>query len=154
MTKMKISRQILSPLFDIRVWVLILLLFPAMTYNAHAFKFPGFGGKGSEKAQNLYRNARSAYGSADYAKVINLTTKAIEEHAKFAKAYALRGKAWKDMGDVDKAFKDLNRAIELDPDLGEAYFIRAQTHEIMGEMDQAKADYKKGCKAGYRTACD
>ena len=144
----------MASLFNIRIWVFLLLLFPAVTYNAHAFTFPGFGGKGSAKAQNLYRKARSAYGSADYSKVIELSTKAITEYAKFAKAYALRGKAWKDLGDVDKAFKDLNRAIELDSNLGEAYFIRAQTHEIMGEMGKAKADYKKGCKAGYRSACN
>ncbi|MFQ5432676.1 MAG: tetratricopeptide repeat protein [Nitrospinota bacterium] len=140
--------------FDIRVLILTFLLIPVLTHDLYAFKFPGLGGKGSEKAQNLYRNARGAYGSADYSKAIDLTTKAIKENPKFAKAYALRGKANKDLGDVDKAFKDLNRAIELDSNLGEAYFIRAQTHEIMGDMDKAKADYKKGCKAGYKSACN
>ncbi len=151
---MELCRNNRSSLFGFRVWLLTFLLIPLLTHDLHAFKFPCFGGKPSQKAQNLYSNARSAYGSADYSKVIDFTTKAIAEHAKFAKAYALRGKAMKDMGDVEKTFKDLNRAIELDPDLGEAYFIRAQTHEIMGEMDKAKADYKKGCKAGYRSACD
>jgi len=151
---MELHRKNRSSGFDFRVLILTFLLIPVLTHDLHAFKFPGFGGKGSEKARNLYRKARSAYGSADYSKVIDLSTKAIAEHAKFAKAYALRGKAWKDMGDIDKAFKDLNRAIELDPDLGEAYFIRAQAYEIMGEMDKANADYKKGCKAGYRSACN
>ena len=107
----------------------------------------------TNKAQRLYKEARSAYGSASYSKVIDLTSKAIVEYEKFAIAFALRGKAQKDMGDIEKAFKDLNKAIKLDPKLGEAYYVRAQANEIMGEMDKAKADYKKGCSAGYRSAC-
>ena len=111
------------------------------------------GNKTSKKAQNYLIDARRAYGSADYSKTIDLTTKAIAEDKNFAKAYMLRGKATKDMGDIDKAFKDLNLAIKLDPTLGEAYFIRGQAREIMGEMDKAESDYKKGCKAGYKMAC-
>lgn len=151
---MNVSQKNIVSGFDIRVWILLFLFIPATAHDLYAFKFPGLGGKGSEKAQSLYREARAAYGSADYTKVIDLTSKAIAEYSKFAKAYALRGKAMKDMGDLDKAFKDLNRAIELDSSLGEAYFIRAQANDIMGEVDKANADYKKGCKAGYRTACD
>jgi tetratricopeptide (TPR) repeat protein len=120
----------------------------------YAFKWGGSGDGPSKKAERLYREARSAYGSADYSKVIDLTSKAIVEYEKFAKAYALRGKARKDMGDIEKAFKDLNRAIEFDPKLGEAFYIRGQANEIMGEMKKAGADYKKGCAAGFRSACE
>jgi len=127
----------------------------SLTVNASALGF-SWGGKkalGAKKAEQLYNQARGAYGSADYSKVIKLTTKAIKEDPKHAKSYALRGKANKDMGDVDKALKDLNMAISIDPKLGEAYYVRGQTNEIMGEMDKAKADYKKGCAAGFRDAC-
>jgi len=133
----------------------VFLLTAFSSAGASAFDWPGFGGgKGpSKKVQNLFRQARSAYGSADYSKVIDLTTKAIKADKNFAKAYALRGKARKDMGDVDKAFADLDTAIKLDPNLGEAYYIRGQTNEIMGDMDKAAADYKKGCSAGFKDAC-
>jgi len=136
--------------------ILTLSLFFCMIYGqpVSAFNF-GFGGKAkvSEKAKDYYTEARRAYGSASYAKVIKSATLAIKEAPKYAEAYLIRGKADKDMGDVDGAFKDLTRAIELEPKLGEAYFIRAQAHEIMGEMKQAGQDYKKGCDAGYKTAC-
>ncbi len=137
----------------IRTITLVIALMAASHTQLYAFKWSGFGDGPSKKAERLYREARSAYGSADYSKVIDLTSKAIMEYEKFAKAYALRGKARKDMGDIKKAFKNLNRAIELDPKLGEAFYIRGQVNEIMGEMGKAKADYKKGCDAGYRSAC-
>ena len=134
--------------------ITLLIIFMAASYTQlYAFKWPGFGDGPSKKVERLYSQAREAYGSADYSKVIDLASKAIVEYEKFANAYALRGKAQKDMGDVEKAFIDLNKAIKLDPKLGEAYFTRGQLNEIMGEMDKAKADYKKSCSAGYKGAC-
>ncbi len=139
-----------------RIYILVLcaMLMGAVGSDAFEFKWPG-GGKAqaTKNADEFFRQARSAYGSADYSKVIELTTKAIKEDKTHAKSFSLRGKAKKDMGDVDGAFKDLNSAIALDSKLGEAYFVRGQANEIMGEMDKAKADYKKGCDAGYRSAC-
>ena len=93
------------------------------------------------------------HGGAQYPKVVELTTSAIKESPKFAIAYMLRGKAYKDLGDVDKSISDLNKAIQFDPKLAEAYFIRGQANEIMGEMKQAKDDYKKGCDGGFKDAC-
>ncbi len=110
--------------------------------------------KGSvDQAEKKFRKARSAYGSADYAKVIKIVNEIVKDTPSFAKGYALRGKAYKDMGDVDKAFADLNKAIKLDPTLGEAWFIRGQANEIMGEVGKAKSDYVNACKNGYKTAC-
>ncbi|VAX19980.1 hypothetical protein MNBD_NITROSPINAE04-2712 [hydrothermal vent metagenome] len=141
-----------------RYWILALALLITCASGASAFEFkwPGDKGKAAEakKAENVYREARSAYGSADYANTIKLSSKAIKLNPELAKAYGLRGKASKDMGDVDGAIKDLDHAIKLDPKLGEAYYTRAQTHEIMGDMKKAGADYKKGCSAGFRDACE
>ncbi|MDH5638857.1 MAG: tetratricopeptide repeat protein [Nitrospinota bacterium] len=106
-----------------------------------------------KKLDRTYRKARGAYGSADYAKAVKYCDEVIKADPKYAPAYALRGKAKKDMGDVDAANNDLNKAIELDSKLGEAYYVRGQVHEIMGEMDKAEADYKKACGAGFREAC-
>jgi len=134
---------------------LALLLTCASGASAFEFKWPGDKGKDAEakKAENLYREARSSYGSADYANTIKLSSNAIKINPELAKAYALRGKARKDMGELENATKDLNQAIKLDQKLGEAYYTRAQVNEIMGDMGKAAADYKKSCSAGFRDAC-
>lgn len=129
--------------------------------GAFELKIPGFGGSKSSapaapaggEAEKLYNEARKAYGSADYNKVIDLSGKAIAADPKSAKSYALRAKAKKDMGDVDAAIADANKAIQIDPGLGEAYSIRAQASEIMGDMKKAEADYQLACKNGHKEAC-
>ena len=138
-----------------RVLTGTLIFIVAFAFNATAFDMPWAAKKEdpNKKTNAIYRKALGAYGMADYAKAIKLTTDTVTMDPKFAKGYALRGKAKKDMGDVDGAVTDLNKALGLDPNLGEAYYVRAQVSEIMGEMDKAKADYAKGCKAGYRDAC-
>lgn len=136
-----------------RIILFILFFVATLETDADAFKFT-WPGKANKKAESVYNEARRAYGSADYAKTIELTTRALQEDAKMAAAFALRGKARKDMGEVDAAFQDLNQAIEIDSKLAEAYFIRAQAHEIMGEMEKAGKDYQKGCALGYKLACE
>ena len=136
--------------------LLIMVLLVAYPAGSSAFELKWFGKSKTGKKKNaekIYRQALSAYGTASYSKAIELSSKAVKQDAKFSKAYLLRGKARKDMGDIDAAIKDLNRAIELNKKLGEAYYVRGFTYEILGEMDKAKADYKKGCSAGYRDAC-
>lgn len=137
-------------------------VFFAASWQAEAFDFklPGTGQKSAPatapaggEGEKLYNEARKAYGSADYAKVIELTSKAITADPKSAKSYALRGKAKKDMGDVDNAIADVNKAIQIDPKLGEAYSIRAQINEIMGDMKNATADYAAACKNDFKDAC-
>ncbi len=138
-----------------KVYLFILVFMVTLSTESYAFKFswPGAKNQAAKQAEELYFSANRAYGSADYAKAIEITTKAIKLDPTYAKTYMLRGKAKKDMGEIDKAFGDLDKAIELDPKLGEAYFIRAQVNEIMGEMKKADADYKKGCKFGFSLAC-
>ncbi|MBF0292876.1 MAG: hypothetical protein HQK86_12050 [Nitrospinae bacterium] len=138
------------------------LVFCAPALKAEAFELPGFGGgqkaapaavPAGGEAEKIYNEARRAYGSADYAKVIDLSSKAIAADPKSAKSYALRAKAKKDMGDVDNAMADVNKAVQIDPKLGEAYAIRAQVNEIMGDMKKAEADYATACKNDFKDAC-
>ena len=124
----------------------------APVLRAEAFQAPATAPAGGE-AEKIYNEARKAYGSADYAKVIDLASKAIAADPKSAKSYALRAKAKKDMGDVDNAIADANKAIAVDPKLGEAYAIRAQINEIMGDMKNAEADYSAACKNDFKEAC-
>ncbi len=139
-----------------RVLVFTFTILTFLTSSSHAVNWKWLSSKGSakKKAEEIYRKAKNAYGSADYTKVIDLTGKAIKEDDKLAKAYALRGKAKKDMGDIDSAFKDLDMAIKIDRKLGEAYYTRGQANEIMGEMKKAESDYRNGCDAGYSLACN
>ncbi len=148
-----------------RAVLLMVVMVMTLASGAWAFKLGGFSLGGGDKkdaaapaaqggkADDLFTEARRAYGSANYSKVIELTTSAIKESPKFAAAFSLRGKASKDMGDIDNALKDLNRAIELDANLAEAYYVRAQANEINGEMKKAKEDYSNACAKGYKEAC-
>ena len=138
-----------------RFSVIFVLTAMMMTAGAsHAWApWKGDSGPDKKKLDRMFRQAKGAYGSADYATAIKHCDDVIKADPKYAEAYALRGKAKKDMGDVDAANKDLNKAIELDQALGEAYFVRGQVHEIMGDMDKAQADYKKACGAGFQDAC-
>ncbi len=146
-----------------RAVLLILVMVMTLASGASAFSLGGMSIGGGDKkgpapaqggkADDYFTEARRAYGSANYSKVIEMTTNAIKESPKFAAAYSLRGKASKDMGDIDAALKDLNRAIELDPNIGEAYYVRAQANEINGEMKKAKEDYSNACAKGYKDAC-
>jgi len=108
---------------------------------------------GDPKIDGKFMDARGAYGSADYSRAVALCDEVIKLDPKHAAAYALRGKAKKDLGDIDAATADLDKAIALDAKLGEAYFIRGQVSEIMGEMKKAQADYASACKAGFKEAC-
>ncbi|MDH4184488.1 MAG: hypothetical protein OEV92_09720 [Nitrospinota bacterium] len=127
-----------------------------MIFALAAFLISGWAGQAQAAASNadrMFREARSAYGSADYSKTIKICDDIIKMDAKYADAYALRGKAKKDMGDVDAATSDLDKATQLNPGLAEAFYIRGQVQEIMGEMEKAKADYAKACAGGYKDAC-
>jgi tetratricopeptide (TPR) repeat protein len=153
----KHARVITRSLFLCAALVISTVALKAEAFDAPGAKKPAAGAPttapASGEAEKIYNEARKAYGSADYNKVIELTTKAIAADAKSAKSYALRGKAKKDMGDVDNAIADATKAIQIDSKLGEAYAIRAQVNEIMGEIKKAEADYAEACKNDYKDAC-
>ena len=58
-------------------------------------------------------------------------------------AYALRGLAHLDRGDIPHAIGDLNHAIELAPDFAPAYQNRGNAWYARGNFGQALADYDK-----------
>lgn len=156
----KSARVITRSLAICAVSLLSVAVLNAGAFDAPGSKKPGAApaaapaaGPAGGEAEKLFNEARKAYGSADYAKVIDLTTKAVGADPKSAKSYALRGKAKKDMGDVDNAIADATKAIQIDPKLGEAYAIRAQVHEINGEIKKAEADYAEACKNDFKDAC-
>jgi len=60
-----------------------------------------------------------------------------------ALAYGLRGEAYKDKGDLDRAIVDFNSAITIDPESFNIYVNRGIAHRENGELDLALADFNK-----------
>jgi cytochrome c-type biogenesis protein CcmH/NrfG len=153
----KYARVIARSLFICAVLVISTAALKAEAFEAPGAKKPAAGAPTAAPAggevEKIYNEARKAYGSSEPTRVIELTTKAIAADPKSAKSYALRGKARKDMGDVDNAIADVTKAIQIDPKLGEAYALRAQINEINGEMKKADADYAEACKNDFKDAC-
>jgi tetratricopeptide (TPR) repeat protein len=60
-----------------------------------------------------------------------------------ALAYGLRGEAYKDKGELDRAIVDFNSAIAIDPESFNFYVNRGIAHREKGELDLALADFNK-----------
>ncbi len=60
-----------------------------------------------------------------------------------ANIYTLRGWAYAELGDANKAIADFNKAIELDPHSKSTYLIRSYIYDGKGQHDLAEADKKQ-----------
>ena len=67
-------------------------------------------------------------------------------------AYALRGLAYLDRGDIAHAIGDLNQAITLAPDFAPAYQNRGNAWYARGNYGQAMADYDETIKLDASSA--
>jgi TPR repeat protein len=87
-------------------------------------------------AENLYRAKQYKEAAEHY-------TRALEK-APVARAFAMRGAAYAELGQHDKAIEDFNRALELDPD-GECCSgtrsSRGRSYLRSGAADKALADF-------------
>jgi tetratricopeptide (TPR) repeat protein len=61
-------------------------------------------------------------------------------------AFALRGRAWREEGELERALKDLNTAIRLDPKNATWYANRALVHDELDESTRALDDYDDAIK--------
>ncbi len=59
-----------------------------------------------------------------------------------------RGKALRDLGQLDDALAAFNQAVELDPEAAYTYVERGWIHEKMGQLDLAMADYERAREFG------
>jgi tetratricopeptide (TPR) repeat protein len=77
--------------------------------------------------------------------------------AENAYSHLMRGAAYQNKGDLEKALSDYTKAIQLDPNEYLAYFRRAKLYEILKKNDLAAADDREfrrraGEKAKPQTA--
>ena len=63
-----------------------------------------------------------------------------------ANAYVVRGNAYTEMGDYDRAIANQNEAIRLDPRLVAAYYNRGMAHRSKGDYARAIADYSEAIR--------
>jgi hypothetical protein len=78
----------------------------------------------------------------DFAGAIDLYDKTLEDGPTF-EALLLRGKAYENLGEDDRALADYSSVIELRPDRTLAYVRRSILRERLGDMDGARDDIRK-----------
>ena len=66
--------------------------------------------------------------------------------------YVLRGDAWRDKGDFDKAMADFNESLRLDPNDSLAYHRRGYAWQSMGDFDKAIADHSEAIRLDPKNA--
>jgi tetratricopeptide (TPR) repeat protein len=97
------------------------------------------------KDAELYAwRARAHYMLDDDANIImQYSQKAIDSDGNYYMAFYVRGFAWDEKSEYDKAIADYTKAIELKPDDGSIYNNRGISWKSKGEYDKAIADYTK-----------
>ncbi len=89
-------------------------------------------------------------------KAIQLLTRAITlgglDKTALATAYDLRGNAFDDKGDFERAAADYDRAIRTKPDFAQAYNDRGIVRSDLGNFDAAIADYNHALKLNPNSA--
>ena len=74
--------------------------------------------------------------------VILNCTQAIERQPHHA-AFSLRGDAYLEQGEYDRAIEDFTAARRLDENVARAFLLRAERHEAAGNIEQASADRER-----------
>ncbi|MFH1223957.1 MAG: tetratricopeptide repeat protein, partial [Pseudomonadota bacterium] len=82
----------------------------------------------------------------DYKGAVVCFTKAIELRPRYAEAYSLRGRAYSDLGQYDKAEQDLLVAIKYDEKLYKAHYNYARIKYARSEFDECIEHSEKAIK--------
>lgn len=67
---------------------------------------------------------------------IELYNQVLELNDTFDEAYLMRGEAYGKLGQLEKAFKDVQQAIQLDPKYDVAYLVLAQLYQAKGNIEK------------------
>lgn len=130
-------------LFLLTQWplILILALFPLMTFVIAAFEQP-----------QLIRHPRAA--SAHYRAMRHVSrrqtddairwfTRAIEHDPTFTLPMVNRGLLYMENGQESLAMADFDAALSLDPNIGDALAVRGRLHDLNGDSESALRDWER-----------
>ena len=93
-----------------------------------------------------FEQARDAFAAGQWAESIMFSTESISQHPDDLRAYILRGRAFRRLGQLEPAITDYTIAIHLKPDNPEFYYLRADAYKDRGDIDLSDADNKTGQK--------
>lgn len=97
----------------------------------------------SDKENQLYNEAYTAFFSHEYINAINKADSLIREFPGNAMGYNIRGIAKAYNGDYDGGMKDIDMSLSIDSTYGYARFNKALTYELYGKMSEALQWYNK-----------
>jgi tetratricopeptide (TPR) repeat protein len=98
------------------------------------------------KAQHLYLDGTALSMKGQYAKAIELLTRAIETRPNFYDAFVHRGIAYLESGNAKEALADLSTAIQGDPKNALSYYNRSIAFMELGDSDSALSDMDQAIK--------
>lgn len=96
--------------------------------------------------------AYSLFEQGDYQEAIEAATAIIEEYPEAAEAYLLRGVAYSQVNNINRAIDDFTRAIRILPYDWTAYTFRAGVYAQSGQIGDALNDYDTAIELNPRYA--
>ena len=96
-----------------------------------------------EKIQAMVDQALQAQQQKDYARAIELVNKILAEDPANFIAFNLRGSAFMEMGETDKALADYTKAIEVEPLFPHSLYNRGRLLRLQGQYSEALTDLQK-----------
>src|SRR5262249_6413416 len=69
-----------------------------------------------------------------------------------ARVYVLRGNAYVQMKELERALADYGRAIELNPKFADAFYFRGQVYRASKDLDRALSDFNQAIALNPRFA--
>lgn len=121
--------------FSCRQSLLALLLIAGATLS-HSFA-------AEKSADELLKEAQSAYGQGKPDEALALATRAVAAEPKNLRARYLRGRLHDETRDFKAALADYDEALKLDPKFAQAWLDRGNAHFKRGAITNAVADYDK-----------
>ena len=99
-----------------------------------------------------FRQGYSAAVVGNYQEAVASYDRAIAQNPNFMEAYYVRGVAYNNMADPNRAIQDLDRAIAMDGKFAGAYYHRGLALKKMGIPDKALEDHKTSARLGFKAA--
>jgi tetratricopeptide (TPR) repeat protein len=105
--------------------------------------------------QTMIDQALQAQQQKDYSRAIDLVDKILAEDPANFIAFNLRGSAFMELGETDKALADYTRAVELEPLFAHSLYNRGRLLRLQGRYEESMADLQRAAdlspaEFGYR----